>query len=206
MFRIHRSAAHVQRRAINSVNIQQIKSHASAHDIADRIHRTHFMEMNFRQRNTVNLCFCLAQALKHCGRVLFGAIGERRLSDQLENILEMPVMFRFAPIDIELRGRDTQPGGLLNPKTRPRPKAFQRAYKSCTVYAGVNQCAHRHVSADAREGVEITDLHAISWGSRSPDGPCRNWSIRSDKLVSAILISTTRAPEDFAICTRPAAG
>ena len=106
----------------------------------------------------------------------------------------------------KFRSCDSAALGLLDLEFRAGAQAFERRSSAALIGAGVDQRANRHVSADAGEGVQVADLHAINWGSSSPDGPCRNSSIASESAVSAILISTTRAPDDFAICARPAAG
>ncbi len=84
-------------------------------------------------------------------------------------------------------------------KSAPVPSAASDCTKSLGVRSRIDQRADRHVSADAGEGVQVADLHAITCGSSSPEGPCRNSSMAPVSPLLAMLISTTRAPDDFAI-------
>ena len=70
----------------------------------------------------------------------------------------------------------------------------------------IDQRADGHIAADAGERVEIADFHDSSCGRISAAVPRSDASTRCETGVSAILISTTRAPLDFASSASPAAG
>ena len=137
---------------------------------------------------------------------MFRARGNFRVRDDVENVLQMPVPLSIAADHTKLRGRDPAPLGLFHFERRARAQLFERLHKLLAVGAGIDQRANRHVSADAGERIQVADFHAINWGKSSPEGPCRNSSIESENPVSAMLISTTRAPDDFAMVAKPAAG
>ena len=52
---LHRPAADVDRRAVDRIDASSDKRRASADDIADGIHRAHFVEMHFFDRDAVHL-------------------------------------------------------------------------------------------------------------------------------------------------------
>ena len=62
------------------------KADARAHDVADRIHRAHFMEMDFLDRHAVHLGLGLAQALKHRRGILFDALRAGRISRSCRDV------------------------------------------------------------------------------------------------------------------------
>ena len=61
---LHRSAAHIQRRSQPAVHAQRRASRRRAHDIHDRVHRAHFVEVHLLDGNGMNRGFRLAQQLK----------------------------------------------------------------------------------------------------------------------------------------------
>src|ERR1700693_2416695 len=164
------------------------------------------MEVNFVDGDVVNLGFGLTQALKHCGGGLFNGSRERGRIDQFQDVFQMPVSGCVPADNSKFRSGYAAALCFLDRKLGSRAQAFEREHDRARICAGVDQCADRHISADARESIQVADFHAINWGNSSPDGPWRNSSMLSESTVSAMLISTTRAPDAFAIWARPAAG
>ncbi len=115
---------------------------AGADDVADGIHRAHFVEMDLFDRNIVNLGFRLAETLKHRGGVLFGAIGDAGVRDDFENVLQMPMGLTIAAVfagnNAKLRGRDAAPLGLLHFEPGARAERFERLHKLPAVGARVD--------------------------------------------------------------------
>src|SRR5712692_9425147 len=161
--------------------------------------------MHFVDRNVVDFSFGLAQPLKDRGRGLFDGSRKSGSVNQLQDILQMPVSGGVPADDAEFRSCNAAAFCFLDSELRTRTETLEREYHGTRIRAGVDQCADRHISADAGEGVQVADFHAINWGNSSPDGPCKNWSMASESTVSAMLISTTRAPEALAICASHAA-
>jgi hypothetical protein len=65
----------------------------------------------------------------------------------------MAVILRFASDHAKLGRRYTSPLGPLNLELRANVQAVERFEQRDSVGAGVDQCAHRHVSADPGERV-----------------------------------------------------
>ena len=64
MLGIDSAAAQVQRRAFDAADAQAIERCAGAHDIRDRIHRAHLVEMHALHGYAVHRGFDFAQALE----------------------------------------------------------------------------------------------------------------------------------------------
>src|SRR5580692_9362571 len=135
------------------------------------------MEVDFFDSNVVHFGLGLAKALKHGRGVLFGARGDARFFDDIEDVFEVPMRLAVAAEYPELRGRDASPRRFFDFKTSAGAERIERLEECCGVGARVEQSANSNVSADAGERVKVANLHAMSWGSSSPEGPCRNSSI-----------------------------
>ncbi len=98
MFGFHCPAADVYRRTVHRPDVEQVQADAGADDVADGIHRAHFVEMDLFDRNVVNFGFGLAQALKHSGSILFGAIRDAGFRDDFQNMLQMAVSLAVTAI------------------------------------------------------------------------------------------------------------
>src|SRR5208337_5353291 len=61
---LHKSTADIDCRTGPLVDLQRTKSYRAAHNIGNRIHSPHFVEVNFFYRDIVNLCFHSRQELK----------------------------------------------------------------------------------------------------------------------------------------------
>ncbi len=60
MLSIDRSASNVDLRAVDFLDAQQVKRYTGADDVADRIDRAHFMEVNLLDRYSMGPGFCFA--------------------------------------------------------------------------------------------------------------------------------------------------
>ena len=98
--------------------LEQIESGARADDIADRIHRAHFVEMDLLDLNAMHLGFGLAQSLKHRGGILLRPVGDAGFVDDLENLLQVPMAFSIRRQYAELGRRDPTPLGLFHLELR----------------------------------------------------------------------------------------
>jgi hypothetical protein len=68
-------------------------------------------------------------------------------------MFQMPMAFCVAAQHAKLRGRDAAPLGLLHFELGARAEFFERLHQLMPTGAGVDQRAHRHVSADSGERV-----------------------------------------------------
>jgi len=75
----NRSTAQVERGTIDLVDAEQLEAQAGADDVADRIHRAHFVEMQALDRLLVDAGFDLGEPLEYGGGVLTGALGSAAL-------------------------------------------------------------------------------------------------------------------------------
>ena len=57
MGRLDASRPHVERRKIKLINLQHFKPDGCAHNIHNRIHRSHFVKMDALDAHTVNFRF-----------------------------------------------------------------------------------------------------------------------------------------------------
>ena len=103
---LDRAAAHVQRRADDGVDVQQVERQAGAHDIGDRIGRAHFVEMDFLDGHLVHCGLGFAQPAEHGDGVAPGAARKLGLFDHLDDVREVPVDVRVSHRDVELGGAD----------------------------------------------------------------------------------------------------
>jgi hypothetical protein len=65
---LHLSRAHIQRRASKLVDSEQLESNRRSHNIYNRIHRSHFVEMHFFYRHVVNSRFRFRQSRENSAR------------------------------------------------------------------------------------------------------------------------------------------
>ena len=151
-------------------DIEQIQRHAGADDIGDRIHRTHFMKMNFFDRHPVDPGFGVAQAPKHIRRVLFCTIGERRFVDHPQDVFQVTVAVTLIALlgrnHPKFRSRDAAAAGLLHLEFRTHVEALQSVDQRPGRRSRIQQRAHRHVSANTRKRVQVGDSHSLIIGGR----------------------------------------
>src|SRR5215469_2395112 len=100
------------------VYIEQVESRTSTRDIADRIHRAYFVEMNLLQRNGMNFRLRLSQALEHGARILLSALRELRPCDQFEDVRQMAVALALFDIHVEFRRGDSTAHGFFESELR----------------------------------------------------------------------------------------
>src|SRR5579871_6026097 len=96
MLCLDRAAAHVDRGDVNLLDAEQIERHASADDIGDRIHSTHFVKMNLIYGDSVDACFGLAEPSKYGGGVVAGSLGDGSPINQLQDVAEMAVLMAMS--------------------------------------------------------------------------------------------------------------
>ena len=86
MLSVHGAAADVDGGAVDFVDVEEIEGYAGAYDIGDGIGCAYFVEVHFFDGDAVDLGFGFGQALEDGGGVLFGAGGDFRVVDDLENV------------------------------------------------------------------------------------------------------------------------
>src|ERR1041385_204408 len=119
----------------------------------------------------------------------------------------MPVCARAAVRpDTELRRGHAPARSFLDFETGSCIQASERIEHSRGRRTGVDESADGHIAANSRKCVQITDLHDSNCGKISAAGPRSDASTKGESGVSAMLISTTFAPADFARFANPAAG
>ena len=104
VFGVDRAAAHIDGRAVNSINLQQVKREAGAHDVADGIHRAHFVEMDLFDTDAVYGCFSLRENTENLfagSHYRFRQLGR---VDHFQNPAEMAVFLLFSHGDAEFSG------------------------------------------------------------------------------------------------------
>ncbi len=84
VLRFHSSAAHIQRRAKKLLDAELVESRRRAHDIHDRVHRAHLVEMHFFNRRTVDERFGFAQPLKNARRAFGNRMRQSALAQSTE--------------------------------------------------------------------------------------------------------------------------
>jgi len=95
---LHKSAADIDCRTYPLVNLQRAKSYRAAHNIGNRIHRSHFVEVNFFHRDVVNLRFRVRQQFKGLEGQAPGIFRQRGLLDQRTNAGPVSAMHMMMPM------------------------------------------------------------------------------------------------------------
>ena len=148
---------------VHFLHTHQIQRDACTHDIGDRIRRAHFVKVNLLDRHAVDLGFGLPQLLEHRAGVALCPCSQRSRVDHLQNVRKMTMLARrLVQMDAKLRSGDSSAGSLLNLISRPGFKAPQCIHDVAARRTRVHQSADRHIAADSRKRVQITDLHAAS--------------------------------------------
>ena len=65
MSAVNCSAANIQRRADEFIDAQALSSNGGTDDIHNRINRANFVEMDFLERDVVNLCLSRTEFLEN---------------------------------------------------------------------------------------------------------------------------------------------
>jgi hypothetical protein len=73
-------AAHIERRTRKLVDSQQLESDRRAHNVYNRIHRAHFVEMHFLDGHLMHVRFGFAQAREDFLRAFSGPRRKSRAS------------------------------------------------------------------------------------------------------------------------------
>ena len=81
----YRAAADVKRRAGKFINSEKFESNCGADDVDDRIHRPHFVEMDFFDSHLMHLGFRFAQARENSLGAILQREAQFRLVDQVQN-------------------------------------------------------------------------------------------------------------------------
>src|SRR5579883_3282354 len=130
------------------------------------------MEVNLFHRDSMHASLGFAQPAEHGARHNLRARGESGRLDQIQNVRKM-AMLLWTVINVYAKfGRgDSLPLRLLDLISRTGTQALKGADQLVRGCAGIHQCTHGHVAANARKRVQVTDFHTRIAGSISAAGP-----------------------------------
>jgi len=157
-----RAAADVQSGAGELFDAQRVKADAGAHDVHYGINGAHFVKMNFFERHVVDAGFGFAKFCEDRGGA-FAHLGcELRLLQDFEDRAERAMLLLVFGVDLDVGGGHAVlpdffggefPAGDL--------QAAQFGAEEFHAAAGVHQGAKRHVTANARKTIKISEFHGM---------------------------------------------
>ena len=95
----------MNRRNKHLIRRNPLHQHTDRRNIRDRIHRTHFMKMNFRHRNTVHMTFRFRNQSIHRKNILLHLPGYGQSLNNPPDILHTTVMMVMMPLRAMLMHR-----------------------------------------------------------------------------------------------------
>src|ERR1039458_5733722 len=143
-------------RADNAVDAQQFESDRRAHDIGNRIGRTHFVEMDFFNGHMVDRRFRFSQPLKNSHGVPCRPLRKAGLLDDFDDVREVAMRALFARLDVVARRADPASPDFLKRDRGPDLERPDGIPDRLSIRAGIRQRAHQHIAADSRECVQIS--------------------------------------------------
>ena len=164
----------VERRANDALDAEGVEADRRADDIRDRVERADLVEVNLFERNVMSPSFDLAQAPKDSSRVGLYLVRQSALADHLLDRAERAMALAAAGrLDGHVRCRQPAALGCGNSEHDSfELQLRQLRAQQLEVKSGIDQGAQHHVPGNARETIEITDLH----GSRADTADALNES------------------------------
>jgi len=161
---------HGQRPGVDGLDAQVHEAERRPHHVHDRVERSHLVELDRVGGDAMHAPLGLGQACEDGERALLHRRGQAAPGEQVADLRPgaVPVVVRGRPLvralavhaRVELGRRDARARHALDRdldtgERERRDRLAQRRERQ----AEVEQRAHRHVAADARERVQVGDPH-----------------------------------------------
>ena len=139
-----------------------MEADASADNVHDGVHGADFVEMNFFERHVVDAGFGFAKLDENfCGAVTHLG-GELRFQEDFEDRVERAMFLLVFGLDLHMGGGHAVfPDFFGGELPAGDPETAQFGAEEFHVAAGINEGAERHVTANARKTVEISEFHGM---------------------------------------------
>jgi len=158
---LDRAAADVKCRTREALDAEQIEAYARPDHVNYSVNRADLVKVYALDRDVVDARLGLCESREDFRRALLDGVGQTRAAYDLVYVREMSVvMLLFRQADDGARRVDAGAFNLLEVDFVAREvEQRELLLESARIRAGADECAERHVAADASEAVEVKRPH-----------------------------------------------
>jgi hypothetical protein len=158
---LDRPAPDVHRRRRETLDAQKLEPDARAHDIHDCVNRADLMKVYTLDWNVVDARLGLRKPRENLQRAVFDSVAETRAAYYFLNIRKMTMMMLLSrQTNDGACGADTGAVNFLEARLVAfNVEKLKLLRERALLYSRADQCAERHIAADACEAVEVKSPH-----------------------------------------------